>query len=108
LWWRSKALDDGYVETRDRIIHAEIRKRSHVAGQRFFFQAGALDETSDRNGNGVIDSIDDTLDLLEELEQKGYQKGRDLMYLEIPDGRHDIATWARAFPDFLRFAFPLK
>ena len=107
LWWRSKALDDGYEESRDRIMHAEIRKRAYREGQRFFFQAGALDETSDRNGNGIIDSIDDTLDIIRELENIGYCKGAELQYLELPNGRHDVATWGRAFPEFLRFAFPL-
>lgn len=107
LWWRSKALDDGYEEGLHRIMHAEIRKRAYREGQRFFFQAGALDETSDRNGNGIIDSIDDTLDMLRELEKIGYRRGTDLHYLELPDGRHDVATWGRAFPEFLRFAFPL-
>ena len=27
---------------------------------KFFFECGTEDETEDRNGNGIIDSIDDT------------------------------------------------
>jgi enterochelin esterase-like enzyme len=60
----------------------------------------------DRNNNGIIDSIDDTLGLIGELEQKGYKRGTDIEYLELPDGRHDVPTWARAFPDFLKWGWP--
>jgi len=56
----------------------------------------------DRNKNGIIDSIDDTRDLISELVKKGYEEGRDISYLEMPDGRHDIETWAKAMPDFLK------
>jgi len=109
LWWRSRGLDDGYVEETDRIMHARVRQ-GHNAEQapwlKFFFQTGVLDETADRNQNGIIDSIDDTLSLIEELVARGYSREADIMYLEFADGRHDVATWGRAFPHFLRFAFP--
>lgn len=105
LWWRSRALDDGYDESRDRIMHGRIRDGEAAPWLRFFLQAGLLDETADRNGNGVIDSVDDTRDLIGELKAKGYRMGEDIRYLELPDGRHDIHTWGRAFPEFLRWAF---
>lgn len=105
LWWRSKGLDDGYVEEEDRIMHARIRAGKYAPWLKFFFQTGSLDETADRNNNGIIDSIDDTLSLIEELEKKGYQKDRDIIYVELADGRHDVPTWGRAMPMFLRFAF---
>ena len=106
LWWRSKGLDEGYVESEDRIMHALIRKGRYNAGQRFFFEAGALDETADRNHNGIIDSIDDTLALIEELEIKGYQRDLDIRYVELPDGKHDVETWGRAMPEFLAWGWP--
>ena len=106
LWWRSKGLDDGYVEDTDRIMHAIVRAGRYVPGQKFYFQTGGLDETMDRNHNGIIDSIDDTLGMIEELVNKGYDRSLDIKYLQIDDGRHDIATWARAMPDFLSWAFP--
>jgi len=105
LWWRSRALDEGYEESRDRIMHARIRDGKAAPWLKFFLQAGQLDETADRNGNGVIDAIDDTLDLIRELEAKGYREDEDIRYLEMPDGRHDVPTWGRAFPEFLRWAF---
>lgn len=105
LWWRSRALSDGYLEERDRIMHAQIQKGHFHAGLKFFFQTGALDEIMDRNHNGIIDSIDDTLGLMDELEQKGYRKGKDIHYLEYEDGRHDVDTWARAMPEFLKWGW---
>ena len=106
LWWRMRDLDDDYLEERDRIMHHLVREGNYAPWLRFFFQTGVLDETADRNNNGIIDSIDDTLSLMEELEKKGYQRGRDMVYLEYEDGRHDVPTWGRAMPSFLRWAFP--
>jgi len=105
LWWRSKAHDaPDFDEDKDRIMQQLIRKGNFVPGLRFFFETGTLDETADRNNNGIIDSIDDTLSIIGELEQKGYTE-KDLAYLEMKDGRHDVETWGRAFPDFLKWAY---
>lgn len=108
LWWRRTGIDDGYEEDLDRIMHSIVRAGKYVAGQKFYFQTGGLDETMDRNHNGIIDSIDDTLGLIDELVHKGYQPDSDIRYFEMPNGRHDIATWARAMPDFLEWAFSAK
>ena len=62
----------------------------------------------DRNNNGVIDSIDDTVSLIDELAAKGYNRSTDIHYLELADGKHDIATWARAFPEFLKWGWGRK
>lgn len=108
FWWRSRALEDGYVEERDRIMHAKVRRSAYHENRKFFLQVGALDETEDRNKNGIIDSIDDTLGIIDELEAIGYKKGTDIKYLEIADGRHDTATWGRVMPAFLHWLSDLK
>ncbi len=102
LWWRSKdksATD--FNESRDRLMHNQVRKGHYVVGMKFFFQCGEADESEDRNNNGVIDSIDDTIDLMRELLAKGYLEGPDMHYLQMKDGKHDVPTWARAWPEFL-------
>lgn len=104
LWWRTRDLEDGYNEDVDRIMHALIRKGRYHRGLRFYFTTGSLDETADRNNNGIIDSIDDTLGLIEELKRKGY-KDADIEYINYEDGRHDVATWGRAMPRFLLWGF---
>ncbi|RYZ23060.1 MAG: esterase [Chitinophagaceae bacterium] len=104
LWWRSKDLEDGYVEETDRIMHAQVRAGSHKPGLRFYLTTGSLDETSDRNHNGIIDSIDDTLSLIDELKEKGYTD-EEICYVNYEDGKHDVETWGRAFPHFLEWAY---
>lgn len=106
LWWRDRAQEHPeFNEETDRIMHRLIREGSFTPGQKFFFEVGTQDETADRNNNGIIDSIDDTLSLIEELVKKGYDKNNDIRYLELEDGKHDIATWAKSFPDFLRWGW---
>lgn len=108
FWWRMKDLNGGYVEERDRIMHHLIREGSYAPQLKFFFQTGTLDETMDRNNNGIIDSIDDTLGLIEELEKKGYSRQTDIEYLELIDGHHDVPTWGRAMPYFLKWGWGKK
>ncbi len=101
LWWRSRDLGDGYNDETDRIIHQQIRASEYQPGKRFYFTTGSMDETADRNNNGIIDSIDDTLDLIKELTEKGYDQEKDIHYFNDENGRHDVATWGKAMPAFL-------
>lgn len=103
FWWRSKALDDGYLEEHHRIMHAKIKRIGFHEGRRFFLQVGALDEMEDRNNNGIIDAIDDTMDIIKELKTIGYESGKHIRYLEMPNGSHNVETWGRAMPDFLQW-----
>ncbi|MEO7961900.1 MAG: alpha/beta hydrolase-fold protein [Ginsengibacter sp.] len=106
LWWRNVSHEDpAYDERNHRIMHNQIKNGSFAPGLQFFFETGTLDETNDRNNNGIIDSIDDTLSLIEELIAKGYDPGKDIRYLELKNGKHDVATWARAFPEFLKWGW---
>lgn len=100
FWWRRKGYQDGYDDEQDRLMHLQIRKGIFFPWLRFFMECGALDETADRNQNGIIDSIDDTLDLIVELKAKGYTDDH-IHYLEIEEGKHDIPTWGKVFPAFL-------
>ncbi|MEO6949756.1 MAG: alpha/beta hydrolase-fold protein [Ginsengibacter sp.] len=109
LWWRSvDHLDPSFKEEDHRIIHNEVKAGIYSPGLKFFFETGTLDEVADRNNNGIIDSIDDTLCLIHDLELKGYNPREDIFYLELPDGRHNVATWARAFPVFLKWCWGIK
>jgi enterochelin esterase-like enzyme len=106
LWWRSKSQKaSDYNPNRDRLMHRLVKESDYHPGMKFFFECGELDETEDRNRNGVIDSIDDTFDLMKILVLKGYREGPDIKYLQLKDGRHDVATWSRALPVFLIWAW---
>jgi len=105
FWWRDKAQEDeDFDEEKNRIMHRQVREGSHYPWLKFFFEVGTQDETADRNNNGIIDAIDDTISLIDELKEKGYVDN-DIRYLELQDGRHDVPTWARAFPDFLKWGW---
>ncbi len=107
LWWRDKDQEDvDFDENVNRIMHRQIRDDVNIyPWLKFFFEVGTLDEVADRNNNGVIDSIDDTLSLIEILVAKGYDPKTDIKFIELAEGRHDVATWAMAFPEFLKWGW---
>jgi enterochelin esterase-like enzyme len=108
LWWRDKdQTDPEFDEDKDRIMQRQIREGNYYPWLKFFFEVGTQDEAADRNNNGVIDSIDDAVSILEELRKKGYKED-DIEYLEIKDGKHDVPTWAKAFPSFLEWGWGVK
>jgi enterochelin esterase-like enzyme len=102
FWWRRAPYVKNDNKDRSRIILDIIKESNFSPHLKFWFQCGTHDETADRNHNGVIDSIDDTKDVIRELEKIGYN---DISYVEIEGGRHDLQTWAKVFPDFLTWAF---
>lgn len=105
FWWRTDSSSLA-AKTATRIAHRMVREDARAQdGQRFWFQAGTDDETADRDGNGVIDAIQDTTELMEEMARKGWRREVDMTYVEIPGGRHHPETWAKVFGDFVRFAF---
>jgi enterochelin esterase-like enzyme len=106
FWWRKRDTNSRfYSDYRDRLMHQQIRRGRLKPGLKFWFQTGTQDEWGDRNNNGIIDSIDDTLDLIVELTKLGYRPFHDIQYLEIKDGKHNTETWAEAMPHFLTWAF---
>jgi enterochelin esterase-like enzyme len=109
LWWRNiNQTEKEYDDDKHRIMHQLVRNGSYSPWLKFFFQCGNMDETKDRNKNGIIDSIDDTLDLIKELEAKGYDRKKNIHYTELKDGRHDVPTWGRSMPEFLKWGWGIK
>ncbi len=107
LWWRSSPFDPFHPDA-DRILHTQVLNSDWRPDLRFWFQAGTADETQDRNRNGVIDAIDDTVQLINILSAKGYRRDIDMVYHEVPGGRHEPATWARVMLLFLRWFAEVK
>ena len=93
------------MEDRSRITLDMIKNSKHRAPLQYYFQCGTEEETDDRNNNGVIDVIDDTLDVINELQLKGYSYPGDICYKEIEGGKHDLSTWGSALPQFIKWAF---
>lgn len=106
FWWRSiDQHSKEYNDDKHRMMQQVIRYGEFKPGLKFFFQCGNKDETRDRNKNGIIDSVDDTLDIIKELVAKGYDLNNDIFYMEMKDGHHDIPTWSKAMPIFLKWAW---
>lgn len=104
LWWRKKAYENGYDDEQDRLMHLQIRKGNFSPWLQFFIECGTAEETADRNNNGIIDTIDDALDLIVALKAKGYTDDH-IRYLQLEGGRHDVQTWAGVFPEFLKWGW---
>ena len=102
FWWRTTP---GTVEERQRsrIMQAIVARSAPHPGFRAWLEAGTADETADRNGNGVIDAIEDTTDLVAALAAVGVT---DVTYREVPGGQHSYTTWANVLPEFLAWAAP--
>lgn len=105
FWWRKKAYKKNDKEDRSRIVLDMVKHGKFSPHLKFWFQCGTEDETADRNNNGIIDAIDDTLDLMKELTEKGYSYPGDITYVEIEGGKHDLPTWGNVFPEFITWAF---
>ena len=104
FWWRKKDLKAGYTDD-DRLLHEMIRETKTNPALKFWLMTGTNDELADRNHNFIIDSIDDTIDVVKELMKKGYQRPHDIFYYEMVGGKHDVSTWGKAMPAFLTWAF---
>lgn len=106
FWWRDKdTTAPDYSDEKDRIMLNYIkssRKKPHL---QYWFYAGAKEETSDRDKDGVIDAVDDTKDLIDLIKSKNVAAYSDIVYRESADGTHDYASWAKVFPEFLVWAF---
>tara|TARA_R110002012_G_scaffold253330_1_gene432346 strand:- start:10603 stop:11415 length:813 start_codon:yes stop_codon:yes gene_type:complete len=105
FWWRNKAYVKNDIADRSRIILQVIKNSKPATHLKFWFQCGSEDEKADRNGNGIIDAIDDTQEVIKELKLKGYKATKSISYVEISGGKHDLHTWSQVFPKFITWAF---
>jgi enterochelin esterase-like enzyme len=106
FWWRT---DDSSPAAKQasRIMHRRVHDTAGRPALRLWFETGLEDEASDRDGDGVIDAIQDTEELMGELARKGFRRGTDMVHLTV-EGRHDLPTWKRLLPEFLTWAYHAK
>jgi enterochelin esterase-like enzyme len=103
FWWRTNDRSPEMKQV-SRIMHRRVRETPGRPALRMWLETGVRDETADRDGDGVIDSIQDTEELVEEILRKGYQAGRDVIHVTMPGG-HDLPTWRGALPGMLRWLY---
>jgi enterochelin esterase family protein len=106
FWWRG---EDGppAVRQASRLAHRMVRETpARDVHPRLWFIAGTREETDDRDGNGVIDAVQDTTELIDELARRGLRRNGNLAFELIEGGEHNEATWARELTAFLVWALP--
>ncbi|HVR81218.1 MAG TPA: alpha/beta hydrolase-fold protein [Luteimonas sp.] len=124
LWLSADRVDTDSVQ-RTRLAQRMVDGSQPRPGLKLFFAVGTVEETDDRDGDGINDALDDTRDLLDGwrtgdkviakgLRQLGYpvnmdhaaRATRDDVALYVLDGgQHNQASWARMLPAFLRWAY---
>ncbi len=126
LWLSTQRDSPADIEA-GRIAQRMIASGQYHAGGRFFFAVGDAEETDDRDGDGVIDVLDDVRDLIDGWRVSGEPEPRakglrqlghsvnpdhaarasraDASLLVLADGRHEQASWAKMLPSFLRWAY---
>ena len=101
FWWRSAEFDPSSPDA-DRIMVDRVRGAEAVPNLRYYFAAGDAEEASDRNGNGVIDAVDDTQDVVDALLDHGVDR-RALRFDLVAGGRHDQQSWGPQVITWLRW-----
>ncbi|WP_205289371.1 alpha/beta hydrolase-fold protein [Lysobacter sp. TY2-98] len=123
-FWLSTDRTRPDTQQRTRIAQSMVASTPPRNGARFFFAIGTDEETSDRDGDGVNDAVDDVRDVVDGwnvdaggmkgLKQVGYRVNDDAAHradrsdvaLYVLDGgKHQQASWAQMLPPFLRWAY---
>jgi enterochelin esterase-like enzyme len=106
FWWRDKdAAATDYNDSKNRILLQQIKSSRKRPKLQCWLYAGAKEETADRDKDGIIDVVDDTKDLIEILNNKKSIAASGIEYIEAADGEHNYASWSKALPGFLIWAF---
>ncbi len=106
FWWRDKDLNAAdYSDEKNRIMLNKIRSSKKKPHLQYWFYAGAKEEDTDRDKDGIIDVVDDTKDLVELIKNKNVCKPGDIIYSEDVNGKHDYFSWSNQLPAFLIWAF---
>lgn len=112
-----------------RLAQAMVDRGRRRIGLKMWFAVGTAEETKDRDGDGINDTVDDVQDLLEGyrgtdgfhargLKQLGYSidmdyanhpsRHADASLFQLQGGVHNQASWKQMLPVFLRWAYGLR
>lgn len=78
---------------------------------RAYIAVGSKEETDDRDGDGVIDAVDDAQTVFAALVARYGSANTgapaNALHFELlPDGQHNQDSWKKMLPGFLQWAFP--
>lgn len=106
FWWRDK--DDkaaDYSDEKNRIILTKLKASRKKPALKYWFYAGNIEETGDRDKDRIIDVVDDTKDLIDLIKNKNVCLPEDIRFVEDATGKHDYDAWSKQLPAFLIWAF---
>ncbi len=110
-FWLAADRRDAASVRATRIVHRLVDASPPMPRPQMFFGVGTQEEADDRDGDGVIDVLDDTRDLIDRVADRcvreacdGTDKEGVVLFL-LEDGRHDQPSWARMLPAFLKWAY---
>lgn len=124
LWVASDNRNPGTVQA-TRIAHALVAGSAPMQRPKVFFGVGTREETDDRDGDGVIDVLDDTRDLIVGWRAPDGRLRKGLRGVATPPGNpalgvpvhgdaklfllergeHHPRAWAQMLPVFLQWAY---
>jgi enterochelin esterase-like enzyme len=125
-FWLAADRSSAQAIEASRLAQAMVNNATRRKDLHFWFSVGAREETDDRNGNGIIDAVEDVQDLINGyltldrtrvrgLRDLGYvvdmdyihhpSRNADVAFYLLPDGEHNQATWKRVLPVFLLWAY---
>ena len=104
-FWVSAERESAQAIELTRLAHRMVANDPPHAAMHAFFAVGTDEETDDRDGDGVIDVLDDTRDLMALLNAGATRSDVELFVL--PGGQHRQPSWAKMLPVFLRWAYGL-
>ncbi|MGY3039565.1 enterochelin esterase-like enzyme [Rhodanobacter sp. TND4EL1] len=125
-FWLAADRSSATAVQHTRLAQLMVDRSHRRAGLRMWFAVGTAEETKDRDGDGINDTVDDTQDLLQGyrgadgfqlrgLKQLGYtidmgdgshpsHRADATLYL-LQGGVHNQASWKQMLPLFLRWAY---
>lgn len=126
-FWVAADRTDAATVQHTRLALRRVDRGPARPALRLWFSIGTAEETSDRDGDGVIDAVDDLRDLVDGWRDADGTPRRGLRQLGaavvtgdaadpprhgqvalevVPGARHELRAWAAVLPAFLRWAFP--
>ena len=117
-FWLSSERGDAAAVQRTRLAQGMV-EAGHPGsrlrrGTRWWIAAGDREEDADRDGDGLIDAVDDARDVARALGgarasnldwARHPDRGSRVAFAVVAGGRHEQASWKRMLPAFLRWAY---
>lgn len=125
-FWLAADRSSASAVEHTRLVQTMVEHGPRRAGLKMWFAVGTAEETSDRDGNGIIDAVNDVQDVIEGyrgaggfhargLEQLGYSvnldyahhasRTADVSLFLLQGGHHNQTAWGQVLPPFLVWAY---